>query len=322
MDFESPRGTADFSDGSFSHDHRLLYVNEQIDKLGLAECFKEYPNLVERLAVMASGPESHFSDSAEMAQIFDLLWGELGFSGFDKKKMKLAALLHDIGKTGPLTATPEQQKIVTQIFDARSVKVNSQQASVREFIQAISNGDSTDILTTLQAMNLPLDINGQATVGEADNTGSMINFFRRHADWTYQILNARSIAPVVGQPNTNLIDSDVISVAASHHLLEGKNPAKIPVSVANLEIGSPDLNIIKATIRLTLVDQYHALRERADKTHRQAITLLKRKVKSKYINDEEFLDECSQILEVLDRNKKGLESIVTQSSNRFYFEYE
>lgn len=113
-------------------------------------------------------------------------------------KIKSAAILHDLGKTGPAGATPEEQKTFIRLFsffepDYEAGK-NFKNLSIQAAIERHAPPEEREeMLASLPGLGL----SPEQTMSEV---------FGRHVDYTYQILKS--------VPN---VDPEVVFLAASHH---------------------------------------------------------------------------------------------------------
>lgn len=99
---------------------RTQFVVDQFERAGLD--IRSYPELFERFKRLHRLESRHFEDSAQMVEIINAIWdgleAKLPFK-LDKNQLTLATLLHDVGKSGPKEAAPEEQHLVITLFDPR-----------------------------------------------------------------------------------------------------------------------------------------------------------------------------------------------------------
>jgi HD-GYP domain-containing protein (c-di-GMP phosphodiesterase class II) len=230
----------------------------------------QHPALFERLVEMHAEEESHFYDAIEMAKMIDKNWDRLGLEDLDKQKMILCALLHDIGKSGPAEASVEARTACRWLFHkSYAIKhlpedADVRQLSMREFIDNSEQPDK-DKVQELLTKELKIDI---------DQT-NMIEFWRGHVDWTYDILSNHMKGDV---------DQAVVLITASHHILDGKNPANLKEE--EVPESAQWIGVIEEYQILTLVDKYQAFRERSHLSHPQAIIALRATVEGSSLSAE------------------------------------
>jgi hypothetical protein len=306
--------TGSESEQTYTTSEKEKFVQQQIRDLELGEKLESYPRIIRRLAFLAEGPISNFSDSVEIAKMVDLFWNQLGLENIlDKKTMQLCALLHDIGKTGPARAKPREQKIVADLFSKR-VKGFDPNFSVRHFIQETQGERAGAALALLKDWRIDFDIDPQAEFETPNKAGSLIYLFRLHDDWTYDILKNE----LVNQPD-GAISPAVVLIATSHHFLEGKDPANLLAEDSAPSTNSDLQKTLLASSVISMFDQYHALRERAGKDHQAAIRVLEKKVKdftSANAIAEALQDDCLKIIKILEDNQQSLEENVIQLNHQ------
>ncbi len=271
---------------------REQFVISQFERAGLD--IRRYPNLFERFKRLHNPPESkHFEDAAQMVDIIEAIWSDLETQlSFKLKKewVILAALLHDIGKSGPADAEPAEQQLIINLFDPRCYQTAAGKGE---------NLPETTILHALRDSNI--ESGTQHRIAKYLNrlridivTEKMIDFWRRHADWTYDILR---------KVKNDEIDERLAVMAASHHILEGKNPANLdPENVPN---EAKTIEIIEAYEVLTLIDQFQAYIKRSGKSHSEAIAELRNKINKQKLSDR-VKGEYLAILGVLEKSEEKL----------------
>ena len=226
-------------------------------------------SVLERLIEIHSEEDSHFYDAIEMAKMLDKNWEHLGLEAADKKKMLVCALLHDVGKAGPEKASLEARQLCLWLFHKQhhiQSEIDVRELKVMDFINTSDYPDPSQarrLLTTQDGLN----------IANLDNL-TMIDFWRMHVDWTYDILS---------QHLSKEVDEKVVVIAASHHLLEGKNPAELADDEIPPE--SQWLEVAEEYQVLTLVDKYQALRQRSACSHEEAVRILLSMVDNSKLSD-------------------------------------
>lgn len=262
------------------------HVIETVAKLDVGLELEKHPRIRERLAEIGT----HFEDSVDMAGIIDTVYGELadklGLKEADKKRMMRTALLHDIGKSGPPGEEGPFHEVVQKLFvppeKPFTTHVDGRPKTVAEFMAEQSMADQAKLKSDL------------AAAGVDAEKEPVIDFWRRHAEWTYGILK---------QEPANDVDPEVIKVAATHHLFENQNPAGIEFKDAPPETRA----ILEQTEMLAAVDKYQAFRARGGMDHDKTIAMLKK------ISDarppeipRELRDKFKAVIEILDKSKDSL----------------
>lgn len=192
----------------------------------------------------------------------------LTFSEEQRREASIASLLHDIGKSGPAQATPEQQMTIIGLFSAEDLKDPRQK--VEDAIRMAFGGKADGMISTL----------GFAGV---EPSMTMREFYDLHASWTKEILEA----------NSDGVSERVRIIAATHHIDRGINPYDIPeeeVPMESLAIGAAEYYIEAFEKRILMaVDKYQAAVRRSGADHEKAISVVKNILGKKYANDEIML---------------------------------
>ncbi len=264
-----------------------VLVSKKVDALDIGLDLERHPDLRLRLAEIGS----HFDDSVDMAEIIRTVYGDikgkLGLADEGPERLMRAAVLHDIGKSGPPGAEGEFHAAVRQLFVEPRRKFNpyidGRAKTVREFADEQGLAERDKIFSAL------------TEAGIDPEREPMIDFWRRHADWTYGILKSES------GPD---IDEKLITVASSHHLLENQNPAQV-----DLNSPPPDAQILEVLEEMELlaaVDKYQAFRRRSGDEHETALAKLTSIIGSRQDLPNPLRSAFQSVIEVLDRHKDAL----------------
>ena len=237
---------------------------------------KDHPFLYQRLLELHSEKSSHFQDAMDMANIIDRLWSHISEDRTPEatKNMMLCALLHDIGKSGPTYASQSQRDAIRKLFDpslkCQDAAKSAPQLTINEYIKQViaSPQDQEQIREELGEI-----INESANARIDLDKEKMIDFWRRHVDWTWEILTNNE---------QGAITRDVSVIASSHHVLDGKNPAQI--SEQEIPLESKTIELIDKYQFLTLLDKYQAFRDRSALSHSAAIEALRKIVSKSILN--------------------------------------
>jgi hypothetical protein len=263
-------------------------VVEKVAALDIGLDLEKHPELLSRLAEIGS----HFQDSVDMARIIRAVYGELkdelGLKENDPSRMMRAALLHDVGKSGPPGDRGDFHFAVRRLFvpPLRPFNpfIDGRAKTVSEFM---AEQDVADVAKVSAALEV---------AGIAPEKTSMIDFWRRHAEWTYGILKE--------EPGVD-VDADLVKVAATHHLLEHQNPAGLEIS--DIPAEAQVLEVLEQTQLLAAVDKYQAFRARGGMRHEDATAQLAKIVDSRPDLPRPLRDKFKAVIGILDRNKKVLE---------------
>jgi len=264
-------------------------VTEKVAELDVGLDLDRHPEVRARLA----GIGAHFEDSLAMARIIRTIYGELrdGLELVDEgpERLMRAAVLHDIGKSGPPGKENAFHSAVRRLFIPPNRPFNpyvdGRTKTIAEFaVEQDMNGRDA-IFAALQAEGIAAD------------REPMINFWRRHAEWTLGILQADSGPDV---------DADLAKIAASHHLLiENQNPARLDLRHVPAE--AQVLEVLEEADLLEAVDKYQALRSRSKLGHEAALDRLSQIIGSRTDLPEVLRDKFHRVIEVLGRSKDALD---------------
>lgn len=261
-------------------------VMDVVDDLDIGLELEKHPKLRERLAEIGT----HFEDSVDMAKIIRTVYGELseklGLKPEERERMMRAAVLHDIGKSGPPGKEGPFHKAVQTLFVPPATPFRTHEGgrpkTIDEFMAEQGLGDREKLKADLAAAGIDA---GKETI---------IDFWRRHAGWSYEILKE--------EPATD-VDADLIKVVATHHLFENQNPAALELS------GSADVQaLLEQTEMLAAVDKYQAFRARGGMDHDATIAHLRKISDARPPEIPQHLrDKFKEVIDILDRNKEDLE---------------
>jgi hypothetical protein len=168
------------------------------------------------------------------------------------RDMSIAAYLHDIGKSGPFDASQESQKAIVKLYAVENV-ADPDQTIAKTVRMNFSSEEATSILEHLGSCGIR-------------STDSMRAFWDRHGYWTHDILEADS----EGIPIRARV------VAGSHHMDRGIDP---------YEFSNDDYVAVLENRILMAVDKYQAAVARSQKTHGEAMDVVKRILSPKYEGD-------------------------------------
>lgn len=210
------------------------------------------PELVERLDELEE--YSKFNEDSRRVRIaVERIMDHLGIK--DKGDVTVATIVHDIGKSGPKSATKEQQMTVIKLYAAEGLKDPKQ--SVEDAIKGIFPEETEEMLANLRNCGV-------------DPSENMRAFWDHHATWTYDTLEKW---PAGFSKNMRVI-------AATHHIDRGINPYHLAESDVPLQakmVGTMEYYVEALQMRILMVaDKMEAAMRRAGDNHEQAMALTKR----------------------------------------------
>lgn len=205
------------------------------------------------------------------------------FTPEQKTNLRVAAILNDIGKSGLMEATMEQQEAVIKLFAVEGV-TNGEKRSVREVVNKnFVKGEADGLLENLAACSV-------------DPSMTMREFWDRHAAWTHDILEKYPAG----------LNRHIRIIAASHHLDRGINPYGLSEPVADQRPG-----IIKTagdeaddfSVRvLMVVDKYQATIRRSGFRHKEAIDWVRHNLAQ--FKDDDLLKQVIDAVDELGKQEK------------------
>jgi response regulator RpfG family c-di-GMP phosphodiesterase len=248
-------------------------VLASLEQVGFHESLQA--EIISRLVLLEKG--SKFNEYARriergMDNVLNLLedrhaekYPKTALSKKQRSDGRIAAILHDIGKSGPVEATPEEQAVIIKIFACENIR--NSELLVSDAVPDIFEVDQ--VAKTRETLE-KYDIDEKTT---------MRKFWDKHAQWTHDILER--------YPNS-LSDHTRI-IAGSHHIDRGINPYNLPESEVPLSanvIGSLE-DYVEALEERSLIalDQYEASIKRGGLSHDEALSRV-REGMVKYKNDE------------------------------------
>jgi len=262
-------------------------VADKVAELDIGLDLQKHPELRSRLAETGS----HFEDSLSMARIirtiYDQLREPLNLRDQGPERLMRAAVLHDIGKSGPAGEEGPFHFAVRRLFVAPQRPFNpfidGRAKTVSEFAAEQELADRGSILGAVK------------DAGIDPEQEPMIVFWRRHAGWTYDILKSEAGAD---------IDPGLVDIAASHHLLENQNPAHLDMERIPAE--SQVLEVLEEAELLAAVDKYQAFRSRGRLEHEDALAQLGQIIDSRANLPETLRQKFRTVISVLGRSKDAL----------------
>ena len=182
-----------------------------------------------------------------------------------RRDMSIAAYLNDIGKSGPFDAPQSTQEAVVKLYAVENV-ADPQQTIAETARTNFSAEDAASILERLGSCGL-------------HSHDTMRAFWDRHGYWTHDILEA----------DAEDIPIRARVVAGSHHVDRGIDP---------YEFSSDEYVDMLENRILIAVDKYQAAVARSQKTHAEAMEIIKGILSPYYANDVIMNDVLKVVDEV------------------------
>lgn len=295
MNFESAKYSPEIVENAESGRDPREKISADIAELDIGLDLARHPQLLERLAQTGE----HFADSLEMARLVRGLYGRLKdrlqLHDAGPERLMRATVLHDIGKSGPAGAEPSFSDAVQRLFVTPQKPFNPFAAdrprTIADFVAQQELPDAAELLTTLRHNGIDPE------------TEPAIDFWRRHADWGYDILRQE-----IGDD----IDQEMVDIVGSHHLLEGKNPAKLDSEHVPTEAHA--LETLELSGLLAAVDKYQAFRDRSHLDHAETMRRLRTLFEGNAHLNETLREKYRTILDALDEIGPEMETNLAQAA--------
>jgi hypothetical protein len=273
-------------------------------------------NIAFRLSLLSVAFErrnSHFQDAMEIAEIIDnLVPDEL--SDNEVNELRAVSLVHDIGKTGPAGSTEEEQLAFMTMFNLDfeyGKEHNGFMPGELSIEKALALKVEEGEVGAERAEEIK-DMIDSASVKQGRVTAEtkvsrktlMRDFWSAHVYWTYDVLK--------GEEN---LSENFVNTAASHHLLDGHDPARIGFEGITSEMAALEMadKYQAYRIRLMLADRYQAYRRRGARTHEETIVIMRERLNEQFEAPEGGLIDVKarqifeQVLDLIDSHKELFE---------------
>lgn len=249
---------------------------------------------------------SHFQDAVEISEIIDNLVEDIEMDESEMNELRFACLVHDVGKSGPAEATPEEQQAFVDVFNldfnqiiytVNNHEVTPQELTLQQALQIkVDEGDLTEeradeILTRIvSAGKKQQEKRFETKIGKKIRMGLL---WSAHVYWSYDILRDQGV------------DNRVVEVAASHHMIDGHDPARVGIENVDPQMASLELadKYQAFRVRLVIADKYQAFRIRGTKTHEQTIEILRSLVEERLSDQEKVKQLYLAAVGELDKHK-------------------
>ncbi|MDP3963946.1 MAG: hypothetical protein Q8Q39_05650 [bacterium] len=264
-----------------SSPEQIISIEKLLAEIGLDES-KFNERIIPRLELLrdATGLLQEAQNTLDDARKVFTYFQETGKSLTPEEMRRIiqAIPLADIGKTGPVDATKEQQTLITKLYAIRNIGVGFK-TSVADIIQnnAKEFGNNEEAIECFRSLGLSPEM-------------SMGAFWRLHVQWTLDIIK------------NDGIPADTVATAAMHHAVEGDNPDLIlnPDGTYKEPFGE-NTEFNREEKLVIILDKYRAFLDRMQLAHHVAIRRIYEMLEvSRFANDKEFfqlLEDVSKALE-------------------------
>ncbi|MFA5962055.1 MAG: hypothetical protein WC848_05215 [Parcubacteria group bacterium] len=259
--FEMPEAMKETSEQEWKESVGRQNVLTSLERIGFHESLHQ--EIIGRLVLLEK--ESKFNDDSRkieqgMENVLKLLENRyseqnpaLRLSAEQKSSARIAAILHDIGKSGPVDATLGEQEMIIKIFACENIR-DPKLLLEDEIMKIFEPSQIEDVQWMLEKYTI-------------DKETTMRDFWDKHAYWTRDIL----------EKYPQGLDSRTRIIAGSHHidhdvdpygLAKDKGATPSEARVIGLLEDYADALQGKALIAL---DQYEAAVRRRKFSHAQAL---------------------------------------------------
>ena len=245
--------------------------------------------VIQRLVLLEK--ESKFNEDSRkvergLSNVLNLLekryadrYPQLAFTEEQKTDGRVAAILHDIGKSGPAQASQQEMRAVVRMFAQEQIK--DPKLSINEVALNNFPKESHEILEYLKNCGVDVEM-------------TMRQFWDKHAQWTHDIL----------EKFPQGLSKHARIIAGSHHFNKGINPydlpeTEIPLQSSTIGLMEDYVDAIEERI-LMAVDQYEANVRRSGSNHEKAIAWVRENLaqSEKFKNDQVMALVCDAIDEL------------------------
>lgn len=229
------------------------------DLVGLGipeETLDTFPDIIrDRLWILRTNSEVMRNLLRTLRRV-EPLYALLGLDSTQQLSFKLGSLFSDIGKSGPVTAIPSQQREILLVFRPQAGG-DPNNILLMNFLKDQSWNETT-LVEHLSAMDLPVD------------TMTLRQFYNQHMVWTKEILDRAGES----------LPTTAVRAALTHHQLDGYPPG----------VEEVELDIVAKLV--IVADKYDAFRCRSGFNHAQAIAAVRdvitTRLNGRYKDDQEF----------------------------------
>jgi len=251
-----------------------------------------HPNIIRKLRLLNEKSET-FKDEERSIHIaralfkyYEEKFPDKKFAEEEQRTVLIGTIFTDIGKTGPRDATHEQEKVILDIYNVENI-IKPEEITLVQFMSRYFPKDAERRLTTIE------------TIKNVNRGMTMREFYNLHPEWTLEIISGDGV-PL-----------EAIAAAAAHHALEGVNPQDIIGQDGRFtKYFGENVSFDRAEKLIILLDKYDAFRRRGKKGHKEAIELVREKIRSNsdFAEDTEFEELLDNLDAIIMANGEVYES--------------
>lgn len=265
-----------------------------LDSLGEAGCEepeKLHEEIIKRLILLEA--ESKFNEDSRkiergvcnvldyLEQHFAEAYPQMVLAKDHKIEGRIAAIVHDIGKSGPAEANEQERLTVVRLFAQEQIK-DPQLTLEKAATENFSPEEAREMLENLKNCGI-------------DSQVTMRQFWDMHAIWTHDIL----------EKFPSGLNRRVRIIAGSHHFNKGINPydlaeSEVPIESSAIGLLEDYVNVIAGRV-LTFVDQYEANVRRSGSDHENAMAWVRENPLNK---NDKIMELICDAIDELGKNGK------------------
>lgn len=187
--------------------------------------------------------------AAAVFEHYDRHKPDASFSSIEKRIVVVGSVFADIGKTGPLNADADSQRLIVEMFSVEGVRDDKQ--SVAQFFHHYFAPDAKQRTERFRQLGLDPDM-------------TMRSFWNLHTSWTFDIARDGGVP------------KEAVAAAATHHMLDNINPDAIVAADGSYVIDfGENVRFDRPEKLVILLDKYDAAVRRGKRTHHDAMTWLR-----------------------------------------------
>ena len=282
----------------FSREDRIKrkkeFSEEKIGEMALNNFIEVNPNikldegLFSRLKLIERYSEINAYSRMVASGVGNLLDKNIGDERISRAK--IAALIHDAGKSGPAEATQEQQIAIIKLFAKEDITKEHENETVEKMIRERFGTEAESMIMVLK------DLKGYENI----LSWSMREFWDKHIVWGSEINEKYS-------KNSRGISAETIAIADLHHAYKGPddpkyNPRRMPIDEKALKEAFTG-GILEEYLSVIVFDNYEAFTNRSLSEHEQAIKQVRSVVEQKEFCSR-YESICKSVNEILNKMSK------------------
>ncbi len=201
---------------------------------------------------------------------------------------KLAGLIHDVGKSGPSGANPEQQLAVVKLFSIEALGIAEK--DIESVVRENFGEEADQMISSLEECGLKASM-------------PMREFWDMHIIWGHEILEGFK----------EQLPLEAIRIASLHHAYKDLGNRKFnplidetpeeDMPIADILERASILGILEEYLLVVVFDQYEAFVHRGGLKHKEAIKEVRSRIPEKFRAQYPLIDEILDKMEGMDEKE-------------------